>query len=900
MTPTAGRAVAGPAPDLPGFRPPGGRRTLQRSIRRGHLPILSAQQAVEAGASGPHGTPAPAGPPEDEPELTPAPRILSAVDGAAPPTAAPTVAPAIDHPAAFRPVVAPPEQPPVAQLMATGGPEPAAAEASAETSVEASPAEQTDTDDERAAEARPLVGVIGGEESVGERGPGEALLPPAIQRRDEDAGGNSGPRTPTVSRAEPTRHVGPARLHDTPAGPIAAAAPTGPAAAPRPVGSLGTSAETVGAHGSGAVQRQVAGASGDPHPVLPPPGIGTASRPAPDPPLSSGTVPSGVVDPAGAMPPSAGSTERPVVPAGAVAPESEPDAAAPEAAAAGAPVVSRSVVLPADVRAQPFPPDRSAVAQQAGLPPAPEVQRALVSEDAPLAGGTAIGPVPGTSRSAGERHEEAASSVREPAVDGLAVPSAPRAVPPAGRTGTDDPDDHASVAGAEPVEAPLLAAGSPTVSRMPADEVSVGTVEVPPLGMPMPPRAADDDWPGTGPAPEADPSAGGARDGARGGPAGASHPAPGVPDPSRLAVSATGSDLVPAPVQRVPVAPLSGDTVLPVPAGTRQDRSPPEAPASRPRRPGLGEPLTGPLDLQRIAVPADSVQPSPHRSGVPAPAFERGTDHTVLAIPPLPGSSPPRAADDVDTGLPPVSPGGPVPAVAPAPTGSAGMDDLHPAVGQGLPPVPVVARVVPLLGAGPSVAGPLTGAGVPPLARPADVGGNGGPSVRDGLPPAAVTWPGDAAAVQRVPAGTSVQGTRNAVRPGPVPWTDGARGPAGSARFAPAPWGAAGVLTVARETAPHDGAVPTESIPPSAAVLHDRQEVVQRLDTPAPEPVAAPPPEPATAAAPAPAAAGATAAPSAAALDELVRRLYDPLSARLKDELRLDRERAGLITDLRR
>jgi hypothetical protein len=42
------------------------------------------------------------------------------------------------------------------------------------------------------------------------------------------------------------------------------------------------------------------------------------------------------------------------------------------------------------------------------------------------------------------------------------------------------------------------------------------------------------------------------------------------------------------------------------------------------------------------------------------------------------------------------------------------------------------------------------------------------------------------------------------------------------------------------------------------------------------------------------------AVPTGAALDELVRRLFDPLSARLKDELRLDRERAGLISDLRR
>jgi len=33
--------------------------------------------------------------------------------------------------------------------------------------------------------------------------------------------------------------------------------------------------------------------------------------------------------------------------------------------------------------------------------------------------------------------------------------------------------------------------------------------------------------------------------------------------------------------------------------------------------------------------------------------------------------------------------------------------------------------------------------------------------------------------------------------------------------------------------------------------------------------------------------------------DELVHRLFEPLAARLKAELRLDRERAGLVTDLR-
>jgi hypothetical protein len=54
----------------------------------------------------------------------------------------------------------------------------------------------------------------------------------------------------------------------------------------------------------------------------------------------------------------------------------------------------------------------------------------------------------------------------------------------------------------------------------------------------------------------------------------------------------------------------------------------------------------------------------------------------------------------------------------------------------------------------------------------------------------------------------------------------------------------------------------------------------------------------ASSAAPAP---PATPAPEAAGppLDELVRQLFGPLTARLKAELRIDRERAGLLTDLR-
>ena len=44
----------------------------------------------------------------------------------------------------------------------------------------------------------------------------------------------------------------------------------------------------------------------------------------------------------------------------------------------------------------------------------------------------------------------------------------------------------------------------------------------------------------------------------------------------------------------------------------------------------------------------------------------------------------------------------------------------------------------------------------------------------------------------------------------------------------------------------------------------------------------------------------ASGALAATSTDELVRRLFDPLAARLKAELRLDRERAGFVTDLRR
>jgi hypothetical protein len=82
---------------------------------------------------------------------------------------------------------------------------------------------------------------------------------------------------------------------------------------------------------------------------------------------------------------------------------------------------------------------------------------------------------------------------------------------------------------------------------------------------------------------------------------------------------------------------------------------------------------------------------------------------------------------------------------------------------------------------------------------------------------------------------------------------------------------------------------------------------LQSADESGPPPTA-PPVEPAPvggggttdsiAAVPAPP-AGTPAVPAAADLDELARRLFEPLSARIRAELWLDRERAGLMTDLR-
>src|SRR5262249_56260101 len=87
---------------------------------------------------------------------------------------------------------------------------------------------------------------------------------------------------------------------------------------------------------------------------------------------------------------------------------------------------------------------------------------------------------------------------------------------------------------------------------------------------------------------------------------------------------------------------------------------------------------------------------------------------------------------------------------------------------------------------------------------------------------------------------------------------------------------------------------------PQATV--QRQEAAGRADSPATPADGALPPGDNTPSPPTPAgqAAPAAAGPASPPLDELARQLFGPLAARLKSELRLDRERTGLLTDLRR
>ena len=90
-----------------------------------------------------------------------------------------------------------------------------------------------------------------------------------------------------------------------------------------------------------------------------------------------------------------------------------------------------------------------------------------------------------------------------------------------------------------------------------------------------------------------------------------------------------------------------------------------------------------------------------------------------------------------------------------------------------------------------------------------------------------------------------------------------------------------------------------ESVPAEAGFGTVQRDVGGDASAPPAPAAAEPAPAETTPSTPAAAAPAPAAAPAATNVDELARRLYEPLAARLREELWLDRERAGWLTDLR-
>ncbi|GLZ80353.1 hypothetical protein Afil01_51600 [Actinorhabdospora filicis] len=119
---------------------------------------------------------------------------------------------------------------------------------------------------------------------------------------------------------------------------------------------------------------------------------------------------------------------------------------------------------------------------------------------------------------------------------------------------------------------------------------------------------------------------------------------------------------------------------------------------------------------------------------------------------------------------------------------------------------------------------------------------------------------------------------------------------------APAPSGGAGPLVQRAASAPPAMPMASPPPPPPPVVTEASQPYyVQRADDAAPPPAADPPPPAAAEPAPSAPAAPAPGAPGQAqgeAPEVLLAKLYDPLLRRLRAELRHDRERRGIVTDL--
>ncbi|HKD97232.1 MAG TPA: hypothetical protein VKB69_06455, partial [Micromonosporaceae bacterium] len=348
--------------------------------------------------------------------------------------------------------------------------------------------------------------------------------------------------------------------------------------------------------------------------------------------------------------------------------------------------------------------------------------------------------------------------------------------------------------------------------------------------------------------------------------------------------SAAPVDTTPGPAMPVVQAPAGGSPTVARIADTAAPADMPTRPATvpAPRRIGLGEPIVGPRStgpsVQRLplATPpaADPADGATHaeapllgaRSGIDGPGSTTGPDAVT---------SPADAA--VAAPLPVLAPD----TVARYPTLAAPLATQAPATAR-----PVVARLVG--DAPPLVAGSATaGAG------PVDAGG---------------AYPGAPGAPGPAPAPT---GGGNGLPAVPISrFVDPAVAPPRPAPMAPMVY-ATGATTPAPTAQRSTGAPsgPTIASLPLATASWVHPEIVQRIETvrevPVPQVVtvqredagdsggstSASPGE-TTPPASAPAAGGGTDAES------MLAKLFDPILAKIKTELRLDRERRGALTDL--
>jgi syndecan 1 len=485
-----------------------------------------------------------------------------------------------------------------------------------------------------------------------------------------------------------------------------------------------------------------------------------------------------------------------------------------------------------------------------GGPAGPAVQRAAGD-----GGGPAAGLSPMAQRSTGD--------VAGPMTGGSA--GAPAPVPPAGASGQPAPGETATDPGAV----------RPTLGGEPAVQRSTGA------------RPAGD-----GPAPGGASASGGPPGGGAPGADPAGHRPAGDAAAQTMAIQRSASDGAP-----VPGASPAGHADY---AGTAPARptlgSEPLAPG---RGPGDGNPAGGPVS----------------GGGLPAPV-QRATGVDQEPGGPGPGPSRPPGATPVQRDTGPLGMAGPrAGAIAPAGSVAAGPSVPTPAGPSHVdgfgPGSLAAAGSAPLLGVG--VPASLAGAGTPAGAQGA-AGGQldlslapavqrlpAGPPPTGPLPAAPLLGAGDRAPTALLAADPTTAPAAGTGGSAPAP-----RSPAPAVQRTGAPMPpAAGALAVQRSTQAPTPVPDAGSVAVDAGLAHrepDGTVVFRQVADPAPA-AAAPPSTvdiPVQRAEPSAAPAADGQGGGNQDLDALAGRLYERLLGRLKAELRLDRERAGMLTDLRR